>query len=106
MYLCALCSFISLVKIAIDQKPFSKVLTCCIWIIGGMVTAASIVFPRLEGYQSSGFELFSGFKIFSFLGGSRVLIDGAILLPGLLLITLGFLIKAGFELQRDMDEIM
>lgn len=98
IYFIFFCCFVSMVKIALEEKPFSKTLTYCIWIIGGMFLAASFVFPRLEGYHSSGFELFSS--------GSFVLIDGMFLLPGLLFIILGSLIKAGFEMQREMDEIL
>ncbi|MDO4338876.1 MAG: DUF2975 domain-containing protein [Eubacteriales bacterium] len=98
MFLCMFCAFIALVKIAIDEKPFSKTLSVCLWIIGGLIIAASIVFPRLSGYRSSGFELFSG-KNF-------VLIDGMILVVGILFIILGSLIKDGFEMQKEMEEIL
>lgn len=91
--------FLSLVKIAVDEKPFSKTLTWCIRIIGILLAAASAVMPRLEGYRSSGFEILSA-------GGGRPLIDGAILLAGLLLIILGNIIMAGFYMQKEMDEIL
>ena len=97
-YVIVLCAFISLVKIAVDEKPFSVTLTVCIRIIGILFLIASILVPRLPGYQSSGFEIFST--------GSFVLIDGVILIPGLLLIILGGLISAGFEMQKEMDEIL
>lgn len=93
-----LCCFISLVKIAVDRKPFSKVLTYCLWSVGGLFAAGAVIFPRLSDYQSSGFEIFSR--------GSFVLVDGMILLPGILLIIFGSLIKAGFEMQREIDEIL
>lgn len=98
MFLCMFCAFIALVKIAIDEKPFSKTLSVCLWSIGTLVIAASVLFPRLPGYQSSGFELFSS-KNF-------VLIDGMILVTGILFIILGSLIKAGFEMQKEMEEIL
>ena len=63
-----------------------------------MFVAASIVIPRLGGYQSSGFEICSY--------GSFVLIDGMFLLPGLLLIVLGRIIMAGFVMQKELDEIL
>lgn len=90
--------FGSLVKIAVDEKPFSKTLTWSIRIIGLLFVIASFTIPRLEGYQSSGFEIFSS--------GSFVLIDGAILIIGLLLIILGNIVMAGFSIQKEMDEIL
>ena len=102
MFLCMFCAFISLVKIfiniSIDEKPFSKTLSVCLWVIGGLFIVASVLFPRLSGYQSSGFELFSS-KNF-------VLIDGMILVLGLLFLILGSLIQAGFEMQKEMDGIL
>lgn len=98
MFFCVFCAFIALVKISIDEKPFSKILSVCLWLIGGMFIAASVLFPRLPEYQSSGFELFSG-KNF-------VLIDGMILVPGILFLILGSLIKEGFEMQKEMEEIL
>lgn len=98
IFLCMLCAFIALLRIAVEERPFSKTLSACVWLIGGLFTAASILFPRLPGYQSSGFELFSG-KHF-------VLIDGTVLMAGILLLILGSLIKAGFEMQKEMDEIL
>lgn len=98
MFLCIFCAFIALMKIAIDEKPFSKTLAICLWTIGGLVMVASILFPRLSGYRSSGFELFSS--------KSFVLIDGMILVVGILFIILGSLIKAGFEMQKEMEEIL
>lgn len=97
-FLCIFCAFLSSVKIAIDEKPFSRTLSICLWIIGGLITAASLLFPRLPGYQSSGFELFSS--------NGFVLIDGMILMTGILFFILGSLIQAGFEMQQEMDEIL
>lgn len=97
LYLSVFCCFVSLIKIAVDGKPFSKILYACIWIIGGMFLLASVLFPRLPDYQSSGFELFSY--------GSFVLIDGMILLPGLLLLLLGFLIREGLLMQEEIDQM-
>lgn len=91
-------SFIGLVEIAVNEKPFSKILTFCVKLIGGLFTASAFLIPRLPGYSSSGFEIFSC--------GSFVLIDGAILIPGLLLIILGGLISEGFHMQKEIDEII
>lgn len=94
-----LACFIGLLKIARNKRaPFSKTLIYCVWTIGGLFLTASVVFPRLPGYSSSGFEFLSW--------GSFVFIDGAILLPGLLFLIFGSLIKAGFEMQREIDEIL
>ena len=90
--------FVSLIKIAIDEKPFSQTLTWTIRLIGIFFIAASVVIPRLSGYQSSGFEFFSS--------GSFVLIDLGVLLPGFLFVILANIIKAGFDMQREMDEIL
>lgn len=93
-----LCCFLSLIKIARDKKPFSNILAYCLWVVGVLFTVAAVIFPRLSGYQTSGFEIFSQ--------GSFVLMDGAILLPGLLFILFGSLIKAGFQMQKEIDEIL
>lgn len=90
--------FIGLLKIAVDKKPFSKTLTWSIRIIGFLFVFASFMIPRLSGYQTSGFELFSS--------GSFVLIDGVIFVPGLVMIILGSIIMAGFTMQKEMDEIL
>ncbi len=98
LLLCVFLSFISLVKIAADKKPFSKILSVAVQMIGGLFLLASVVFPRLPDYTSSGFELLSK--------GTFVLIDGWILLPGLLLTILGRLINAGSKIQEEIDEII
>lgn len=93
-----LCTFISLIKIAIDEKPFSKTLTCCLRIIALLFFFASFLLPRLSGYQPSGFALFSAHNF--------VLIDGSILMTSLLLLILSSLIQAGFAMQREIDEML
>ncbi|MDO5424204.1 MAG: hypothetical protein Q4F41_10795 [Eubacteriales bacterium] len=97
-YLTAICVLVSLVKIALDEKPFSRTLAVCVRLIGGMFLAASVVIPHLSGYTFSGFAIGKA--------GSFVLADGMILLPGLLLLLLGSLIQAGFDTQKEMDEIL
>ena len=90
-----------LIRIALDLgegKVFSRTLTICVWLIGAVITAASMGIPRLPDYQSSGFEILSH--------GNFVLIDGAILIPGILLAILGSLIQEGFKLQKDEEEIL
>lgn len=98
LFISVFCCFISLIKIARDKKPFSKVLAYCMWVIGGIFTVAAVVFPRLPGYQSSGVEFFSR--------GDFVFLDGAVLLPGLLLIVFGILIKEGLQMQKEIEEIL
>lgn len=90
--------FVSLVKIAADEQPFSRTLTWSIRMIGILLLTASFVIPRLEGYQSSGYEFLSR--------GSFVLIDAAIFIPGLLFVILGNIIMEGFSMQKEMDEIL
>ncbi len=99
--LCCVISLAGLVRIALDLgegRVFSRTLAGCVWIIGSLVTAASVIIPRLPDYQSSGYEIFSR--------GSFVLIDGAILVPGLLLIILATLIREGFRMQKEAEEIL
>lgn len=98
-YAVTICCFIALVNLAVNKKsPFSKTIVFCIWTVGSMFAAASVLFPRLSDYQTSGFEFFSY--------GDFVLIDGKPLLIGMLFIIFGSLIKAGFEMQREIDEIL
>lgn len=95
-----ICSaFASLVKIAIDEKPFSRTLTYCVRFMAGIFIAGSILIPRLSGYRPTGFLTLLGNQ-------ESALIDGGILLPGLLLVILSCLIKEGFEMQKEMDEIL
>lgn len=101
IHLCILICFISLLQVAVNGRkgrPFSRILVRCVWLIGGMFAAASVIIPRLDGYQSSGFDILSS--------GKNVFCDGAILFPGLLLIVLGGLLKAGLDMQREMDTIL
>lgn len=92
------CAFIALIKIRGDANPFSKTLIGCIQISSIIVMSASILFPRLTGYQSSGFEIFST--------PTFVLIDGFILIPGLLLFILSVVMKAGYAMQNEIEEIL
>ncbi|MBQ9768144.1 MAG: DUF2975 domain-containing protein [Lachnospiraceae bacterium] len=98
LYVSVLCIFISLLKLLIDEQPFSGTLTWCIRIISVLYLAGSVVLPRLSGYRSSGFDLFSG-KNFT-------LIDGSSLFLGLLLFVLSVLIREGFRMQTEIDEML
>ena len=98
IYLVLICCFVSLCRIAYDERPFSRTLVRCLRVIGGLFVLGSFIIPRLSGYQSRGFECFS-FGGFGFT-------DGFILLPGRLTLILSRLIEAGFEMQREKDEIL
>lgn len=97
-YLIMLLAFVMLIKIAVDEKPFSVTLTRGIRAAGILLLAASVIIPRLQGYQLFGLVIFSN--------GRSALIDGNLLLPGILLVILGNLVKAGFDMQKEMDEIL
>lgn len=101
MDFCIIICFVTLLQVVRNGRKgrtFSKELVRCIWIIGGLFIAASVVVPHMEGYQSSGFEILSS--------GASVFCDGSMLYPGLLLVVLGGLMKAGLELQKEIDEIL
>ena len=52
-FLCIFCCFVSLLKIALSDQPFSKSLVLCVQMIGWLFLASSVLFPRLQGYHSS-----------------------------------------------------
>ena len=97
-FLCTLCCFVSLIKLIRSDNPFSRTLVACMKIIGFLVMTSSVLFPRLPGYHSSGFDICSY--------GDFVLIDGAILSIGILIVIFSFLIHEGFHMQTDLDEIL
>lgn len=97
-FLCIFCCFVSLVKIALSDQPFSKSLVLCIQMIGWLFLTSSVLFPRLPGYHSSGFDIFSY--------GSFFLIDGTNLTLGILIIIFGCLIHEGLRMQKDLDEVL
>ena len=98
LYGCIVCCFVFLVKIEINKTIFSRLLVRCIRIIGGIVTAASVVLPRLSGYKDSGFTIMS-YESFT-------LIDGWILMIGVLLLIFAGIIKEGFSMQNELDEVL
>lgn len=97
-FLCTLCCFISLIKLSRSDNPFSKVLVTCMKLIGSLVVISSVLFPRLPGYHSSGFEICSY--------GNFILFDGRILSIGILIVIFTRLIQEGFHMQADLDEIL
>lgn len=98
VYLCVFCCFVAFIKIALDEKSFSRVLSFCIQLIGILWIMSSILFPRLNGYQ------FSGFAIFKY--NDFILIDGMILMIGMMILIFGFLLKDGYQMQKQIDEMI
>ena len=94
-YVSILICLISLITIAVIKKPFSKILVRCFEAIGFIFLAASFIFPRIPGYQVSGFEIFSS--------GDFTLIDGLYFMIGLLGIIFSRIIHYGFIYQKDVD---
>ena len=83
---------VSVFRMMISDKTFSKTLTQCTQLEGILLVAASVVFPLLPGYQASGSTFF-----FS---------DMVLLLPGVLLLILAELLKEAFEMQKEQTEIL
>lgn len=98
LYLSIMCISFSLVKMLVDEKPFSMTLTYCMRIIAVLFMIGSVVLPRLQGYRSSGFEFFSN--------GEFVLIDAAVLMPGVILYVFSVLVYEGFAMQKEIDEML
>lgn len=92
-----LCAFVSLIKIAVDSRPFSRTLTVCMYIIAALHLAASGILPRFPGYKTD-------FQIF---GNSQwTLLDGRLFTMGILLWLLAAVIREGFSLQQESEEIL
>lgn len=83
---------VSVFRMLISDKPFSRTLTQCTQLEGILLATASVVFPFLPGYQASGSTFF-----FS---------DMALLLPGVLLLILAELLREAFEMQKEQTEIL
>lgn len=95
-----LCCFVLLINMALDKKPFSRVLITGSKLTGILFIIAGFLFPRLPNYSIP----FPYMKIFS--SGDFVLIDGAILVPGILLYLLGCILKEGFHMQDEVDTLL
>lgn len=91
-YLIIICIFISLIKILIDEKPFSKTLCSCMRIISLLYIGAAILFQFLPGYESSGNTIF--------------FVEAEMLLKCLLIYVFSILIEEGFKMQKELDEIL
>lgn len=96
--ICIVCCFVFMIKIAINERYFSKLLVQCIRIIGALITVSAFLLPRLSGYISSGFGIMQN--------GSFTLIDGNILTQGILLLIFAGIIKEGFSMQNELDEVL
>lgn len=83
---------ISVLKMMLTDKTFSRTLVQCTRLEGALVAAASAIFPLLPGYRDSGSTFF--------------FCDAVLLLPGVLLLILSELLKEAFEMQKELDEIL
>ena len=81
-----------------NRKPFSKLVFTCVKFNGTLFLLASILFPRLSGYHSSGFEILST-KDFVFC-------DGLYLMVGIIVFLWGCLIQEGFKVQSELDDVL
>lgn len=98
-YLNTILILVALIKVAIDQKPFSRTLTWILQIIGILFIVFSVIMPRLSGYQTSEVKIM-------WIKEIGTLCDGMLLIPGLLFIILSRVIGIGFNMQKEMDEIL
>lgn len=96
-YIAVICIFASLVKLLIDEKPFSNTLTLCMKVLAVLYVLEAVIFPRFDGYTTT-FQLFSW--------GNKVLLDGNLLTIGVVLYVLSMIIQEGFHTQKEMEEII
>lgn len=96
-YLPMVCIFVSLVWILMSEKAFTKTLAICIHIIAGIYGIASLLLPRLEGYET-------GFEILNI--GNGPLFDGHMLTVAVILFVLSIIIKEGLVIQKEIEEIL
>lgn len=94
-FLSVILCFISLVTIAILKKPFSKILVRCFMGIGSLLTLAALIFPQINGYKTSGFDIFTTDRF--------TLFDGSLLMIGLLGILFSQILKYGFLYQKSSE---
>lgn len=91
-HLSIICIFVSLIKILIDEKPFSNTMVMCLRIIATLYTIGSVVLPVCPGYASS----------FVFLA----IFDGSVLSVGVWLYILSVMIREGFDMQTELEETL
>lgn len=85
---------ITLIKIAVSKKPFSRMLVRCLYFIGGLLMISGIVGPLLPGFQSLGFELIS-------YGGNYI--EGYAFSIGVLFMVFGRIMLYGLDYQSEVD---
>ena len=94
LYSIILLCFIMLISIAISKRPFNGALYRLGISIGILVTVASFIFPRFEGYKATA-------KILSIKG--RFLANGDYLIIGLLILVMALLMRYGYKYQINYD---
>ncbi len=90
--------FITFLSILIKKRPFSKIITWCVYLIGIYNIIQSFILPILPNFETN-------FVLFSFAGSSYY-IDGNSFLKGLIIIIFARIIKYGFEYQNRDDETL
>ena len=83
---------ISVLKMMLSDKTFSKTLVQCTRLEGYLIAVASVIFPLLPGYQASGSTFF--------------FCDSVLLLPGVLLIIMAELLKEAVAMQKELNEVL
>ena len=83
---------ISVLKMMLSDKTFSKALVQCTRLEGYLIAVASVIFPLLPGYQASGSTFF--------------FCDLVLLLPGVLLIIMAELLKEAVAMQKELNEVL
>ena len=78
---------ISVLKMMLSDKTFSKTLVQCY-----LIAVASVIFPLLPGYQASGSTFF--------------FCDSVLLLPGVLLTIMAELLKEAVAMQKELNEVL
>lgn len=90
--------FITFLSIRIKKRPFSKIITWCVYLIGIYNIIQSFILPIFPSFDTN-LELIR-------LAGSSYCIDGNSFLKGLIIIIFARIIKYGFEYQNRDDETM
>lgn len=97
-FLIIICCFVMLIKMAIDEKPFSSALSKGIHLIGILLLGAAFLFPHLDGFQSSGFQLLAI--------GEKYYIEGRYFMEGLLFLLFARILKYGLEYQKEIETLL
>ena len=83
---------ISVLKMMLSDKTFSKALVQCTRLEGYLIAVASVIFPLLPGYQASGSTFF--------------FCDFVLLLRGVLLIIMAELLKEAVAMLKELSEVL